>query len=125
MKSLLVVGCGGFAGSSIRYLVYSLVKRYATSLFPWATVIVNLSGSFLMGVLFALVSKHLVPKNLQLFFMTGFLGSLTTFSTYSLDTLSLLELGKYKTAFINIGINNLGGIAAAFCGIALASFLSK
>jgi CrcB protein len=125
MKSLLFVALGGFFGSSTRFLVSLGVKRYFSGLFPLATFSVNMAGCLLIGFLFGLASKAAVPKGVQLFCMTGFLGSLTTFSTYALDSVSLFQLGKSKLALLNIAANNGVGMICALCGLLLANSLVK
>jgi CrcB protein len=86
----------------------------------------NLAGCFLIGVSFALAERTaLLGPSARLFFMTGFLGSLTTFSTYALETSNSLTSGSNPIAIANFLINNFGGILLVFLGIYLIQFIFK
>ena len=90
LKSILLVGVGGAAGSMLRYLTALLVNRYANSHFPWATFTVNILGCFLIGLLFGLLDKQQVAnQNIRLLLITGFCGGYTTFSAFSIENLNL------------------------------------
>ncbi|MCK6616252.1 MAG: fluoride efflux transporter CrcB [Cyclobacteriaceae bacterium] len=115
MKFVLVL-VGGGIGSLIRYGVSGWVHRNYNGMFPLGTLTVNLAGSFLIGVLWALFESATMSPTLRVFLFVGILGGFTTFSTYSLETLSLLRDGEVRTALFNILVNNVGGILLAFAG---------
>lgn len=120
MKILLVMA-GGSLGALSRYSVSLLAVKLFGTTFPWGTLIVNLSGCFLIGLAFALGDRGLSIMNpsVRLFFMTGYLGALTTFSTFGLETVNALGAGRYLVAAANILANNFLGSALVFLGIVL------
>ncbi len=110
IRDILLVGCGSFFGGIGRYLV-SLMMRSVGSGFPWATFLVNVVGSLIIGALWGMTSRHASPV-LSLFFMVGFCGGFTTFSTFSKESLALLQTGNYTTfALYAIGSVIIGIIA--------------
>ncbi|QOI96184.1 MAG: fluoride efflux transporter CrcB [Flammeovirgaceae bacterium] len=115
MKFVLVL-LGGGIGSLIRYSVSGWVHGKYSGVFPLGTLTVNLAGSFLIGVLWALFESATMSPTLRVFLFVGILGGFTTFSTFSLETLSLLRDGEVRTALLNILVNNVGGILLAFAG---------
>jgi CrcB protein len=115
MKFVLVL-LGGGIGSLARYSFSGWVHGKYAGIFPLGTLTVNLVGSFLIGVLWALFESATMNPTLRVFLFVGILGGFTTFSTYSLETLSLLRDGEVRTALINILVNNVGGILLAFAG---------
>ncbi|MGQ9919808.1 MAG: fluoride efflux transporter CrcB [Desulfobacca sp.] len=118
MKILLVM-LGGSLGALSRYGVSLLAVQLFGSRFPWGTLIVNLAGCFLIGLAFALGERGLSIMNpsMRLFFMTGYLGALTTFSTYGLETMNALRSGRYLVTTANILANNLIGSALVILGL--------
>ena len=94
-------------------------KTYG-SVFPVGTLCVNLVGCFLIGVVFGLGELRGISPQFRLFFMTGFLGALTTFSTYSLETINNANNGMTNLALANIAVNNIGGLALVKVGLLLA-----
>ena len=74
-------------------------------------------GSFLIGLSFSLAGRNIIPPMIRLLFMTGFLGGLTTFSTYALESANFMSNGGFLSASVNIVINNLGGLALVFLGL--------
>lgn len=125
MKLLLVM-LGGGLGALSRYSIALASAKYLDSRFPMGTLIANLVGCFLIGVLFALAERtNLLGPSARLFFMTGFLGSLTTFSTYALETSRSLSTGSSPIAIANFLLNNVGGILFVFAGIFLIQSIFK
>ena len=119
MKMLLLVAAGGACGATGRYLVGGLAKSVFGLGFPWGTLIVNILGSFLMGVLieiFALRQQH-TPIEVQAFLTIGVLGGFTTFSAFSLDVVVLLERKQHLAAATYLGSSVLLSILALFAGL--------
>ena len=121
MTQLLIVGAGGAFGAIGRYWlsiwVYSLTGRA----FPWGTLTVNLLGSLLMGFLSVwLLERMTLSTEVRALLMVGFLGSFTTFSTFSLETLLLLEQGAVARAGVNIAVSVITCVFAAWMGTLIA-----
>jgi len=115
-KTLVQVALGGALGASARYLVNVATMRLAGSGFPWATVIVNVAGSFLMGMLVVALAKTSGTRHAP-FLMTGLLGGFTTFSAFSLDTLTLYERGQPGVAAAYVAGSVVLSLAAIVAGI--------
>lgn len=114
LKNLLLVGLGGGVGSMLRYFA-SLVIH--SKYFPWPSFAVNIIGSLLIGIVFALSMKEATSfTNWKLFLGTGICGGFTTFSAFSLENMVLLQNGKVGLALIYIVLSIVLGIAAAFVG---------
>ena len=115
----LWIGLGGFLGATGRYSIYLLEKRLALGL-PLATLFVNLLGCFLAGVIWGLIErKVLIDPGMKLFLLVGFLGSFTTFSTFSLETLNLLRDGQGFTALISVCLQLFLGLGLVYLGQSL------
>ena len=114
MYKLFLIALGGGIGSMLRYLVASGVHEWANKVFFWGTITVNIIGSFIIGIAWALFEQHVEQENLRLFIMIGILGGVTTFSSFSLETFTLFKNGELKLALGYILISNIGGITAAF-----------
>ena len=120
MNKLLLVFIGGGIGASTRYGTTLLAGKWFGTGFPWGTLIVNLSGCFLIGIILGLAEKsNLVQPSTRLFFVTGFLGGLTTFSSYALESVVALRTSPYL-ALGNIAANNVIGLTLVVSGLALA-----
>lgn len=118
MKILLVM-LGGSIGALSRYAVSLLAAKFFGTRFPWGTLAVNLSGCFLIGLAFALAERGLSIMNpsMRLFFVTGYLGALTTFSTFGLETVNSMREGTYLVTVANLLSNNVLGVGLVFLGI--------
>lgn len=117
IKNLLLVGLGGSIGSMVRYAVSLLTN---SKLFPYATLSVNIIGSFIIGIVFALSIKEAgLSNNWRLFLATGICGGFTTFSAFSLENMGLLQSGRFGIALTYIIISIVLGIAATFLGYLL------
>ena len=118
MKILLVL-LGGSLGALSRYGVSLLAVKLFGAKFPWGTLIVNLSGCFLIGLAFAWADRglNIMTPSMRLFFVTGYLGALTTFSTYGMETVSAMREGRYLVTVANILANNVIGVVLVFLGI--------
>lgn len=114
MTAVALVAVGGALGAAARYALVLAWRAH----FPWAILIANLAGSFVLGVL-------LVPAQEQvlLFLGIGFCGALTTFSTFALDTLVLAREGRARAAGVNVGLSTLGSLVALGAGVLLARAL--
>lgn len=116
---MIAVAGGGALGSVLRYISVSLLGRWLGTGFPWGTVFVNLLGSFIMGVLAELAAqKFNIPEPLRGFVFVGVLGGFTTFSTFSLDVVSLINR-DLMLALAYVLISVVLGIAALFAGLAV------
>jgi len=117
----LVVGLGGFLGANARYLMAHWIgERYGTS-FPYGTLVINVSGSFIIGLFLVLITdRYIVHPNWRLFFSVGFLGAYTTFSAYSFESLVLILSGAWFPGLINLIGSVVLGLGATLCGMALA-----
>jgi CrcB protein len=112
------VGIGGGIGAVCRYLVGRELSERIGGMFPWGTFAVNLSGALLIGVLFALLTeKGIGHDHLRLLLVVGLLGGYTTFSSYTLEAVNLLESGDWATALLYLLGSNLAGLAACAIGI--------
>ncbi len=117
---------GGGLGALCRYMVSLAAARYFEGRFPLGTLLVNMTGCFLIGAAFALADKSdILTPSARLFFMTGFLGALTTFSTYALESLRAIQTGSYSVALVNFTVNNLGGMALVLAGMWIIQILLR
>lgn len=122
-KTALVM-IGGGLGALTRYSVGIFAGKFIGIRFPYGTLIVNLAGCFLIGVFFALFEKTSWPgPSARLFLMTGFLGALTTFSTYALETFVSIRSGTFSAAALNFLLNNVLGLCLVIAGIWLVKLM--
>ena len=122
MVNLIVIGIGGFFGAIARYGLTSLLQKDTSSSFPFGTLAANVLGCFLMGILAYLVQeRELFPPATRGFLLIGLLGAMTTFSTFSIETVRLLQGGKWMFAFGNI----LGSVLLCLGALILGRFLIK
>jgi CrcB protein len=119
---LLVIGCGGFLGAVLRYLVSGLVQNLSGSIrFPFGTLAVNVIGCLLIGLLVYLVeTRSMLSVTVRMFVFIGLLGSFTTFSTFGNETLELLRDSKTTLALLNAGAQLILGLAAVWLGRMIA-----
>ena len=123
--SIVVIALGGAAGAVARFLVDGWVSQRMAGAFPWGTLAINVSGSLLLGLLFALaVERAVLPADLRAPLMIGFLGAFTTFSTLMLESWRLLEGGALGLAFVNMVGSLVLGLGAMFVGLALGRALA-
>ena len=125
LTKLLFVGFGGFIGAALRYITSGVVSRFTTqSGFPYGTFVVNMLGCLLIGFLAGLAdSRDLFSNTERAFVFTGILGAFTTFSTFSYETMGLLQNGQTSPALANLGLQIVLGLAAVWGGIQLAKLV--
>jgi len=118
LLSTLLVGSGGFIGAVLRYGLSGLVQNAAPlSTFPWGTVVVNLLGCLLIGVIAGLVeSRQLFTPEVRIFALIGVLGGFTTFSTFGYEAIALLRGAEYLRAVAYVGIQVFAGLALVWSG---------
>ncbi|MFF7749187.1 fluoride efflux transporter CrcB [Streptomyces sp. NPDC007971] len=122
MNWLLVVA-GAVVGAPLRYLTDRAVQARHDSVFPWGTFVVNVTGCLILGLLTGAVSAGVAGPHLQLLLGTGLCGALTTYSTFSYETLRLTEAGSGLYAAANVVASVVAGLGAAFAGVFLAGVL--
>ncbi|MFF1403911.1 fluoride efflux transporter CrcB [Streptomyces sp. NPDC058294] len=119
----LLVAAGAAVGAPLRYLTDRAVQARHDSLFPWGTFVVNVIGCLVLGLLTGAVSAGAAGQPVQLLVGTGLCGALTTYSTFSYETLRLTEAGSGRYAALNIVASVTAGLAAALTGVSLADAL--
>ncbi|MEV6510517.1 fluoride efflux transporter CrcB [Streptomyces sp. NPDC051642] len=122
MNWVLVVA-GAMVGAPLRYLTDRAVQTRHDTVFPWGTFAVNVSGCLILGVLTGAVSAGAAGSQLQLLVGTGLCGALTTYSTFSYETLRLTETGAGLYAAANVVGSVTAGLGAAFVGVSIAEAL--
>ena len=121
IKNFLIVGLGGGVGSMLRYAVQKFFQAQTAAAFPTGTLLVNIAGCFLIGILWSLVSRSLTwNEEMKLLLMTGFCGGFTTFSAFTLEGIGLLKENKTALFFIYLTASVVGGLLATFIGIRIA-----
>ncbi len=113
----------GAVGAPARYLLDGAVQDYTEGPFPWGTFVVNMTGSLLLGLITGAALYHAFPDTPKIWLGTGFCGAYTTFSTFTFETIRLLEEGAITDAFANAAASLLTGTVAAAGGLALAAAL--
>jgi CrcB protein len=122
LQRIIYVGIGGGIGAAIRYLITKHSANLFNSSIPFGTLIVNVIGGFLIGMIMELsISTDLISPNLKLFLTTGIMGGLTTFSTFSYETICLISDGRYLAGMANVLLN----VFLSFGGVILATSLCK
>lgn len=120
LRTLFIVGSGGFIGSVMRYLVQYFMEKVLSSTFPWGTLIANIAGSFVIGVVFALAEKgDLMSAEWRIFLAVGICGGFTTFSSFAYNNFSMLNERAWGAFLLNTGGSLFAGILAVYLGIVL------
>lgn len=123
-KTLLIIGSGGFLGSISRFLASKFVQETIPSAFPFGTFFVNITGCFLIGLIYGLAERDsLFNQDWKLFLTVGFCGGFTTFSTFANENLALLRDGDLFHFFIYTGLSVFLGIAATFIGVLITKII--
>ena len=117
MQKTIFIALAGLAGTLVRYWLAGFVSRQYGETFPWGTLMVNLIGSFLAGALFHLAEERLlISPALRSIILIGLLGGFTTFSSYGLQTFTLLRDGQIGLATLNVAVSNVLGLLMVWMG---------
>lgn len=120
MKSLLIIGLGGFLGSIARYGISLFFSNFTNLKFPFATLITNLLGCFIIGLVWGIIQKqNSINQDLSLFLIVGVCGGFTTFSTFAHENFSMLEHGNYINSLFYSAISLIIGVLAVWGGFNL------
>jgi CrcB protein len=120
---ILLLAAGGAIGTLGRYAVSGITHKYVEGAFPYGTLMVNVIGSLIIGLLWGTWETANISSHLRTFIFIGILGGFTTFSSFSLETMNLCRDGEFKMAIINILANNILGILMVFAGFFAARSL--
>ena len=121
--NVLLVAIGAAVGGVARYLIGGWLASLLGAGFPWGTVFVNVTGSFVIGVVLVLVQGGALPAGARPFVAVGILGGYTTFSTYSYETLELMTDGNYGVAVINVFVQLVLGLIGVYLGVVLGRLI--
>lgn len=116
MYKILLIIAGGATGALLRYLISGFANRILAEGFPWGALIVNLMGCLFIGLLWSITERYPLSKNGNAFIFIGILGAFTTFSTYALESVKLLQEGEIILGFANILLSNIVGLMAVLAG---------
>ncbi len=119
LRTVLLVGTGGFIGSVMRYLLQVFVEKGMSSTFPLGTLIANIAGSFLIGIVFALAEKQIMNAEWRLFMSVGICGGFTTFSAFAFNNFNMIKEHTWNQLLLNVGGNLVLGVFAVYLGIIL------
>ncbi len=124
MERLLLICLGGAIGTGLRYLTSIFAARWFGAEFPYGTLIVNLSGALVIGLVQQIGTQSvLIPDNVRLFVTTGMMGGLTTYSTFSYETVRLMEMNAWHQAWINVSVTTTICLSLCFLGIGVGRLL--
>lgn len=124
LSLMCLVGCGGFIGAALRYLISIQSAKTFGSTFPYGTLLVNILGALLIGMLMELsLTSTLITPNFRLFLTTGIMGGLTTFSTFSFETIELFLSGRTIVGIFNIVLNLFLSIISVALGQNIVRFI--
>jgi CrcB protein len=120
LRTILIVGAGGFIGSVMRYLVQIFIEKGLSTTFPWGTFIANITGSLVIGIVFGLAEKgDLISSEWRMFLAVGICGGFTTFSSFAYNNLMMIKEQSFGQLLWNVGGSLFFGILAVYLGIIL------
>ena len=125
LKRILIITAGGGIGAVLRYVLSETVYRFTNPTFPWGTLTVNLLGCYIIGLAWQYSEMYLVSTSTRIFILTGILGAFTTFSTFSLETLTLLRDGEIKLAVLNQIVSVSFGLILVIAGTLTIRFMHR
>ncbi|RLD62145.1 MAG: fluoride efflux transporter CrcB [Bacteroidetes bacterium] len=120
MYKILLLVSGGAIGTVARYFISGVAQKYMDSGFPWGTLVVNITGAFVIGLIWGLFETVEINSGIRAFIFIGILGGFTTFSSFALETMNLYKQGEIKIAILNILANNTLSIILVFVGFMAA-----
>jgi CrcB protein len=123
LRTALLIGLGGFVGANLRYWLGGWIAQKIGVLFPIETMLINISGSFLLGLFMTLALHYTWSPEWRQVVAIGFIGSFTTYSTYEYESLRLLQEGAWVKAGLNLFGSLMLGLIAVFLGVALGRLL--
>lgn len=123
MLRLFIIGLGGAIGTILRYVMGGLDYRFSNGVFPISTLVVNVTGSLVIGFLWGIIDRFNFSPNMRMFVFIGILGGYTTFSTFSLETFNLMRDGEYRIAIMNAALSLALSVGAVFVGYILSKTL--
>lgn len=122
-KAIFLVGCGGFTGSILRFLIARFLENRILSSFPYGTFTVNILGCLIVGFIYGLMIKNLASPEARLFLATGFCGGFTTFSTFSYELFTLMQDGQVFYALLYLAGSLITGFLAVWAGILVTKMI--
>lgn len=123
MKIIIAIGTGSFIGAVCRYLLSQFIHTKFLSTFPFGTLVVNILGCLLIGLVFGVSSRVNLAQEWRLFLATGLIGGFTTFSAFSYETINMLRDGQFWYASAYVVSSVVVGLIATFIGIAIIKYI--
>jgi CrcB protein len=124
LRTLLLIGLGGGIGSMFRYLTAFFVHKHYAGIFPLATLLINVIGCFIIGLIVGGMERHqLTHPDLKFLFITGFCGGYTTFSAFAYENISLFQSNHSYLAFLYIGLSVFAGLSATWAGMLIVKMI--
>lgn len=122
IELIAIVGCGGFIGAALRYIISLSAAKIFGADFPYGTLIANIIGAIIIGFVMKIsLDTSLITPNTKLFLTTGMMGGLTTFSTFSYETVTMINSGQYVLGALNLGLN----VVLSFVGVTLGMIVAR
>ena len=122
IELIAIVGCGGFIGAALRYIISLNAAKIFGADFPYGTLIANIIGAIIIGFVMKMsLDTSLITPNTKLFLTTGMMGGLTTFSTFSYETVTMINSGQYVIGALNLGLN----VVLSFIGVTLGMIVAR